>query len=314
MALAVRVAAAREALPSPSSVPCECRRWGQTGIFAAQVAPTLVAVLGQKLAAKRAGLISAQLLGLGLTRYLLRLPAVTALSPQEIENTLTPAIPYLRICWRPAPLPDATQLSQLSCDDRGVERGLLCPCGPQGGHHPLRPSRPCRGRVFHHGVFLCRAVSPQIAATSVSLKDLPAARNQRHGELRQQLVSRRSVVDILTHPVPAPTNANAPAADRNDAGGTGEAGPTAPTRSPPFVRNDEAPLLWAHLAVDPAPVSAHCPNLAGADAVIARCLAKSPENRFDTCGQFIDALADAACSLSNIAKMVVDARSPARPQ
>jgi len=68
------------------------------------------------------------------------------------------------------------------------------------------------------------------------------------------------------------------------------------TGSPPFVRNDEAALLWAHLAVDPAPVSAHCPNLAGADAVIARCLAKSPENRFDSCGQFIDALADAACT------------------
>ena len=61
-------------------------------IFTAQVAPTLAAVLGRELAAKRAGLVSAQLLGLGLTRYLLRLPAVTALSPQEIEDTLTPAI------------------------------------------------------------------------------------------------------------------------------------------------------------------------------------------------------------------------------
>ena len=61
-------------------------------IFAAQVAPTLAAAVGQELAAKRAGLVSAQLLGLGLTRYLLRLPAVTALSPQEIEDTLTPAI------------------------------------------------------------------------------------------------------------------------------------------------------------------------------------------------------------------------------
>ena len=50
----------------------------------------------------------------------------------------------------------------------------------------------------------------------------------------------------------------------------------------------------AHLAVDPVPVSAHCPDLVGADAVIAPCLAKSPEDRFDTCGQFIDALADAA--------------------
>ena len=61
-------------------------------IFAAQVAPTLAAALGQELASKRAGLVSAQLLGLALTRYLLRLPAVTALSPKEIEDTLTPAI------------------------------------------------------------------------------------------------------------------------------------------------------------------------------------------------------------------------------
>jgi AcrR family transcriptional regulator len=61
-------------------------------IFAGQVAPTLAAALGPELAAKRAGLVSAQLLGLGLTRYLLRLPAVTMLSPQEIEDALTPAI------------------------------------------------------------------------------------------------------------------------------------------------------------------------------------------------------------------------------
>src|SRR6476620_10095355 len=47
-------------------------------IFAAQVAPALAGALGQELAAQRAGLVSAQLLGLGLTRYLLRLPAVTA--------------------------------------------------------------------------------------------------------------------------------------------------------------------------------------------------------------------------------------------
>ncbi|MFP5391714.1 MAG: hypothetical protein ACLGI6_09230, partial [Gammaproteobacteria bacterium] len=39
-----------------------------------------------------AGLVAAQLLGLGLTRYLLRLPAVTALTRAEIEETLTPAI------------------------------------------------------------------------------------------------------------------------------------------------------------------------------------------------------------------------------
>jgi AcrR family transcriptional regulator len=61
-------------------------------IFAAQVAPTLAAALGPEVAAQRAGLVSAQLLGLGLTRYLLRLPAVTALTPDEIERGLAPAI------------------------------------------------------------------------------------------------------------------------------------------------------------------------------------------------------------------------------
>jgi AcrR family transcriptional regulator len=61
-------------------------------VFATQVAPALASVLGPELAARRAGLVSAQLLGLGLTRYLLRLPAVTSLSRDEIEQALTPAV------------------------------------------------------------------------------------------------------------------------------------------------------------------------------------------------------------------------------
>jgi serine/threonine protein kinase len=65
---------------------------------------------------------------------------------------------------------------------------------------------------------------------------------------------------------------------------------------PPFVRDDQAALLWAHLAVDPPPVSARCKDLARADPVLAQCLAKSPKDRFQTCGQFIEALADAACT------------------
>jgi AcrR family transcriptional regulator len=61
-------------------------------IFAGQVAPALAAALGTDIAKRRAGMMSAQLLGLGLTRYLLRLPAVTALTREEIEDALTPAI------------------------------------------------------------------------------------------------------------------------------------------------------------------------------------------------------------------------------
>ena len=47
------------------------------------------------------------------------------------------------------------------------------------------------------------------------------------------------------------------------------------TGSPPFVRDDQAALLWAHLAIDPPPVSAHCQNLTHADAVIARYVPSS---------------------------------------
>ncbi|SDP06210.1 DNA-binding transcriptional regulator, AcrR family [Nakamurella panacisegetis] len=61
-------------------------------VFAEQVAPTLATALGHDLAQRRAGLVAAQLLGLGLTRYLLRLPAVAGLSREEIEHSLTPAI------------------------------------------------------------------------------------------------------------------------------------------------------------------------------------------------------------------------------
>ena len=61
-------------------------------VFASQVAPALATAVGSEIAERRAGLVSAQLLGLALTRYLLRLPAVTALTPDEIEHALAPAI------------------------------------------------------------------------------------------------------------------------------------------------------------------------------------------------------------------------------
>ncbi|MFJ3925445.1 TetR family transcriptional regulator [Streptomyces sp. NPDC090022] len=61
-------------------------------VFAEQVAPALAAALGPARAARVAGLVSAQLLGLALTRYLVRLPAVTALAPDELVRGLTPAL------------------------------------------------------------------------------------------------------------------------------------------------------------------------------------------------------------------------------
>ena len=55
-------------------------------------------------------------------------------------------------------------------------------------------------RVYHRDKFLCQAVSPDIAAVTVSLQDLQAARNQRRRELRQQLTARRGLVELLTQP------------------------------------------------------------------------------------------------------------------
>ena len=48
-------------------------------------------------------------------------------------------------------------------------------------------------RVFHQGQFLCRAVSAELAAATISLKDLEAARNRRRRELR-------TAADVPTEP------------------------------------------------------------------------------------------------------------------
>ena len=52
-------------------------------------------------------------------------------------------------------------------------------------------------RVFHHDRFLCRAVNAELAAQTISLRELQAARTARRRELRAQLRQRRSLVDAL---------------------------------------------------------------------------------------------------------------------
>jgi tRNA A-37 threonylcarbamoyl transferase component Bud32 len=60
------------------------------------------------------------------------------------------------------------------------------------------------------------------------------------------------------------------------------------TGEPPFDRDDEAALLWAHLADEPAPVSARRPDLPpGLDAVVAKAMAKAPEDRYGSCRDLI---------------------------
>ncbi|MFF8960736.1 serine/threonine-protein kinase [Streptomyces sp. NPDC014894] len=61
--------------------------------------------------------------------------------------------------------------------------------------------------------------------------------------------------------------------------------------SPPFERDDDMALLWAHQFDAPPPLTRLRPDLPGAvDAVLAKALAKQPDDRYDSCGEFIVAL------------------------
>ena len=62
------------------------------------------------------------------------------------------------------------------------------------------------------------------------------------------------------------------------------------TGHPPFPRDEEISVMWAHLQDEPPAVTAVRPDLPGAiDAVIARALAKDPEKRYETCAAMVAA-------------------------
>jgi len=61
-------------------------------VFSAQVMPFIAALGNPQSAARRAGLVSTQLLGLAMCRYVLRLPPVVALSRDEISQFLGPTL------------------------------------------------------------------------------------------------------------------------------------------------------------------------------------------------------------------------------
>ncbi len=52
-------------------------------------------------------------------------------------------------------------------------------------------------RVFHDGRFLCRAVCPELAGETVSLKEITAARDRRRRAVRAHLAARAAVVETL---------------------------------------------------------------------------------------------------------------------
>ncbi|MFB7368544.1 serine/threonine-protein kinase [Streptomyces sp. NPDC056222] len=63
------------------------------------------------------------------------------------------------------------------------------------------------------------------------------------------------------------------------------------TGAPPFRRDDDMALLWAHQYDPPPPLSSERPELPEAgDEVLAKALAKAPEERYGTCLEFVGAL------------------------
>ena len=62
------------------------------GVFAGQVMPTLAQVADHGELATRAGLISSQLLGLALCRYVLKVPPVVAMTPGQIVKGVGPTL------------------------------------------------------------------------------------------------------------------------------------------------------------------------------------------------------------------------------
>ncbi|EST32773.1 serine/threonine-protein kinase [Streptomyces roseochromogenus] len=66
------------------------------------------------------------------------------------------------------------------------------------------------------------------------------------------------------------------------------------TGAPPFRREDQLELLWAHQYDPPPALSEERPDIpAAADAVLRRALAKAPDDRYDSCLEFVAALRDA---------------------
>ncbi|MDW4903996.1 serine/threonine-protein kinase [Streptomyces sp. ADMS] len=60
---------------------------------------------------------------------------------------------------------------------------------------------------------------------------------------------------------------------------------------PPFQRDDDMALLWAHQYDEPPPLTEQRPELAAAvDPVFAKALAKAPDDRYDSCLEFVAAL------------------------
>jgi serine/threonine protein kinase len=84
------------------------------------------------------------------------------------------------------------------------------------------------------------------------------------------------------------------------------------TGSPPFRRDTQPAVLWAHMQDEPPRASEHRADLpAATDDVVVRALAKDPDERYDSCGEFVSSLAD---SLGLASPTPTAAARPAAPK
>src|SRR3954465_4113617 len=57
---------------------------------------------------------------------------------------------------------------------------------------------------------------------------------------------------------------------------------------PPYLRDTDMLIMWAHVGAEPPSLSTERPDLpATVDRVVQKALAKSRDDRYDTCGQFV---------------------------
>ena len=67
----------------------------------------------------------------------------------------------------------------------------------------------------------------------------------------------------------------------------------------PFERTNAMAVMLAHVSTPPPSLSSRRPDLPeAADQVVAKGMAKLPEERYETCGDFADALREALGSVS----------------
>ncbi len=82
--------------------------------------------------------------------------------------------------------------------------------------------------------------------------------------------------------------------------------------APPYERDDDLAVMWAHVSVPPPSLSERRPSVpAAADAVLARAMAKAPADRYPTCIAFALALRQALGAQVEPGELMVP--EPGRP-